>query len=959
MSYLNINTPYSGSLPIQQIPLSKKLEDMDDFGNSEWMKMNMDGLEAIGRYQFFNNLKLKENYEIVQGRFILQHYLDAEDYFDFASAISQEFQLPNYLKHYDITTKAVNLLVGEYLKRPDVFRVVAMDSDSSNQKVRLKTDLLKNYINSELQKEITGKLVAQGIDPNRDKFKSEEEAAKYKEMIQAKYQEMTPASIEKFMKYDYRSAAEHWGECVLTADKERFNIREQEKTEFTDMLVADRCFTHFYLTPTGYNIEVWNPLNTFFHQSPEIKYVEDGDYIGRTFYMSKSQIINRYGWRMTKKQQEALYPDWNKQTNASGTGYNTMFQTWVYPFQNYDDMRVISDAVGSAVGFNPLDRTSLSSVPLMNEFDNSSLGNSYAFLQNDLVQVTEAYWVSQMKVGLLCLINPETGEPVSSIVDESFEPKRFGIKELEDSTYREQVENQEPGTIIWFWKKQIWQGCKINENHLNSSVNTQHGRKGLYIDIRPANFQFKGDYNPFDAKLPVVGGVFNNRNGRSMSIVDLLKPYQVYYNAILNQAYGITQRNNGKFFLMDINILPSLKDWGGEEAYEKFMGVANAMGIGLVDPSPSNPNNKQGSGGFNQYTVIDLDETEKVVRLINLAMLIEQQGFAQLGITPQRQGQTQASETAQGNMIAVNNSYAITETYFENFYNYKKRKERHHLDIAQYCASKQKDITLPYITSDLGNGFIAITGTELMTRDLAVYPINAQETARQKAIVEELVLKNNTTNIPLSKLVGLLRHNSIIDMQKELEQAEADFWKQEQEKMKHQQEMQDSQLQAVAQEKDKERAFEAEQNQLDRENELRKVTLQGISAEGSYNPEVDKTGQLIEQTKLGLDQSRLAAENSFKQSQLLNQQIDSSRKHQLEKDKIKNEEKLIKLKEKEVNYKKQIEDTKLKAIEKQNQSQEKLAELKHKNDKELSKVKLDVAKVNLQAAKKKAKNPNK
>jgi len=72
--------------------------------------------------------------------------------------------------------------------------------------------------------------------------------------------------------------------------------------------------------------------------------------------------------------------------------------------------------------------------------------------------------------------------------------------------------------------------------------------------------------------------------------------------------------------------------------------------------------------------------------MINLAMLIEQQGFMQLGITPQRQGQIQASESATGTSAAVNNSYAVTEIYFEQYSNYRRRKLQMMLDIAQYVA---------------------------------------------------------------------------------------------------------------------------------------------------------------------------------------------------------------------------------------------------------------------------------
>ncbi len=925
-----LNRPLNSSLPAQQIPLSIKLKDKDKFGVSEWSRMCLDGLESLGRSSFYNNLSLKENYEIINGRFILKHYLDSGDYFDLASAISQEFQLPNYLKHYDITTKAVNLLLGEFLKRPDIFRVVANDADSTNEKIRLKTELLQSYMQQSIHQEITQKLISQGIDPNRNDFQNEEEAQQYQAEIEQKYQEMTPEAIERYMKYDYRTAAESWGQAVLTNDKERFNLREQEKIEFTDMLVADRCFTHFYLTANGYEMETWNPINTFFHQSPEVRYVEDGDYVGRTFYMSKAQIIDRYGWRMSQEQQEALYPKYDKDKISQGAGYSTIFQTNVVPFQNYDDFLAVDKALGAAVGFNPSDRTSLSSIPVADEFDFNGLGNTYAFLQNDLVQVTEAYWSSQRRIGHLNITNPETGEQMTEMVDETFDPKLFGIEELK-STMREHTE---PDSIVWIWTKQTWQGIKINENHLNSTVDTQYGRRGTYLDIRPADFQFKGDYNIFNSKLPVCGGIFNNRNGRSMAVVDLLKPYQIYYNALLNQAYGITQRNNGKFFLMDVNILPSLKDWGGEEALDKFMSVANSLGVAPIDSSTANPNNK-GNSNFSHYQVIDLDETEKITRLINLAMLVEAQGFLQLGITPQRQGQTQASETAQGNMIAVNNSYAITETYFENYYNYKKRKLKMHLDIAQYCASKESDITLPYITSDLGNAFIKITGTELMLKDLGVNVTYSSETARQRQLTEQL-LANNTTDIPMSKLVSMIRLNSLADIQKVLEQSEAENWKRKQEEMAQQKEIADMQIKAAAEDKQKDRDLKKYEIDTKAQVELEKITLQGIANEGSFDPEADLTDKLIAQRDLSLREREVDANIGIKQSEGVNKLIDSFNKRKIEESKQSFEQRI---KKEEAKSKKEIETEKLRQVDSQNKSQEKIEKQSFQNDLKLQKEK--------------------
>lgn len=967
-----VNNSFQTTLPPQQISLQKKLEDQDDFGVSKWMKQNMDALEGIGRLQWSSNYALKENYDLIRGRFIMQHYLDSNDYFDLSSAISQEFNLPSYLRHYDITSKAVNVLVGEFLKRPDGFRVRANDKDSHNEIMRVKTSMLHSYIKSRIQEEINNQLLQQGIDPNRTEFKNEEEQAEYQEYVQQQQQALTPPQLEEYLRNDYLTAAEQFGQHVIELDRERFNLKEKEAEEFEDMLVADRCFRHFYLTATGYTQETWNPLNTFFHRSPEVKYIEDGDYVGRVFWLSKAQIIDRYGWMMNQEQLEALYPN-NEYKGTGDAGIlNEAFSASIYPFADYRDYMHQVNALGydPHTGFpfsmNQVNQISAQDVDIL-------FGSGFAlnFRVSDIVMVTEAYWRSQRKIGKLNYIDPETGEMTSQIVDETFKPKLFKVKEITDIPL---LENEEPNTIAWTWVTQIWKGIKVNVNYSDSNTSNndvnKFSQRALYIDVKPAPFQFKGEYNPFIAcKLPVIGQVFNNRNGDSMSLVDLIKPYQVFYNVCYNQAYELSQREIGKFILMDMNLLPNLKDWGGGENFEKFLAVAKAMGIGVVDTKA------MGTGqttfaSTNSYQVLDASETDRIAAKINLAILIEQQAYRQLGINDARLGSIAASQTATGVEQEKSASYSQTESYFEKFYNYKRRCLQANVEIAQFVYSKEKDITLNYTMSDLSRAFVTLTDPDLLLRDLGVYPTFSQEITRQLETIRQLAINNNTTNMPMSKLVNMITMNSVREIQKALEQSEAEFAKQQQAAQEAEMQKEQMQLQAEAEQKQLDRDLKKYEIDTKANTELQKVTLQGISNESSFNPDVDLTDKLIAQRDLSLKENQLNQNAFLQQQQLANQQIESFNKKKLEESKMKSQEKL---KQDEAKAKQAVEQEKLRQISVQNTSQEKMQaekikadmklleekkkaeQEKAKKDKELKELDKEMKLLDLQIAKEQAK----
>lgn len=959
-SVLDISKPLNSALPRQQLPLKKKLEKMDKFGISEWMKDCLDSLEAIGRYQFYQNLALRDNYKIVSKEFDIRHYMDNNEYYDLSSAISQEFEVPYHLKHYDIIGKAVSMLVGEYLKRPDVFIVRASDSQTTNERIRVKTQLVQSYMQQEIQKEITQHLIQQGLDPNKKDFKNQEEADAYQQEIQKKYRELTPESIEKYMKYDFRTSAEHWGQAVLSNDRIRFNFRELEKVEFTDMLISDRCFSHMYLTPIGYNTEYWNPINTFFHQSPEVRNSEDGDFAGRVFYLNKAQVVDRFGWRMQEEQIRMLYP--KDLQDRAGNIYGEFFNATMFPFPAYRDYANVT----TSLGFDPFNNSPIGNLPSLSYEDLGTGFPNYQFATGDIVQCTEGYWRSQRRVGYLKMLDPESGEIIEQLVDDNFDPKLFGIKELKNTSVVDGLDNQPENSIIWTWVTHIWQGCKINAN-FSQSVEDRD-RNAIYFDIKPCPFQFKGDYTPYFPKLPVCGGVFNNRNAKSNSMVDLLKPYQIAYNAFMNLAYGIAQRNNGKFFLLDTGFLSNLKDWGGNEAVEKAMTIAREVGVLPIDTSPNNVAGRN----FNQFSVHDLDESDKVQRLMQLAILWEEQGFKQIGITPQRQGQIQASETATGITQSVNNSYSITEPYFENFFNYKRRKLKMHLDLAQYVSSKEKDIVLSYINSDLGEAFIKVNGTELMMKDLGVNVANSQETIQELEMARELAIKNNTTKLPMSALISMISLKSVADIQKALEAAEDKQQQEMQAQREHEQQMQQEQINAQKEAQQADLEFKAQQSQLDRENRLREAAIKtlGFDQDIQGNQRLDT----LEAAKIGIEQSRTDFDKYITSQNMLNSNLESIRKHDLEKKKLGLSERELALKEQDVKSKLEQEKLKNKGIEIQNKNQIDLANKKHqadmklidkesslkdkeiKHNEKMGKIKLDIAKVQLKNSKTK---PNK
>lgn len=747
--------------------------------------MCMDALESVARSQFFVNMRLVENYEMVKGKFIFSHYFEQDDYVDMISQLTKEFELPSYLRHYDIISQIINTLEEEYFLLPDTFRVKAHDENTGNEYVRTQTDLLLKYVVGKINTEVERKLLDMGFDSNKQDFDSQEQRQQYQQALEQARKQLTPPQIQDYMKNTWYTAGEAWGDHQLGLDRERFRLNVKERVELRDMFIADRCFRHFYLTPVAYEQETWNPVNVFYHKSPDVDNIEEGDYVGRIFWLTIPDIIDRYGYLMKKKQieslQEYLKVNDRKWDYAAGTEY--VYQNYMFPFKGYpayDIIRQTQTFTNLDSNLPYLDSTYLSSL-YSGRFFNETKG--YYF-------VIESYWKSHEKLGKVIYTDPLTGLKAKALVDENFIVPE-GFTEL-DSTFSDDTEDL--NTVTWTWVNRVWKGIKLcTKSHTGFT-------EDIYLDVAPLEFQFKGDRNPYSAKLPVCGQIFSVRNSQSMSLVDLVKPHQIGYNVAVNQGYAEMQKDYGKFIIMDVNMFPDIKDWGGEQAYERFMMMAKELGVTLADTS--SPRQSAAVAGGHLPKEIDLDASARIMNRLKIAEYFEQMALRQIGFNQYRTGQYGSSATEGGVKEGLQASRAATGTYFTQFSNYLQRCYKMGLDIAQYVQAQNKDVTVSYVKSDLSRAFVKIAGTDLLLSDLHVYVSNSQEEARQLEALRKLALSNNTTDASILDLADIITTMSPAKIRIKLQES----YDRQQEKL--------------------ERQFELEQQKLEQEKQIKQFEEQ-------------------------------------------------------------------------------------------------------------------------------------
>jgi hypothetical protein len=794
--------------PVQFLPYKKKDDD--------WAAWNLDWLELQGiEFLRVNSRRLLKNYKLAKGIIDKTDYIVEPDneYKDLMDVLTAENDSALELKFYPIVPNVINVLTGEFAKRYSKVQFRAVDDASYNEMLEQKKIQIEESLLADAEANLVRKMIEMGADPGSEEAQKQLSPEGLKSLPE----------IEDFFSKSYRSMVEEWASHQLAVDDERFKMQELEERGFRDMLIADREFWHFRMLEDDYDVELWNPVLTFYQKSPDQRYIADSNYAGKIDLMTVSDVVDRYGYLMDSKQLESLqkiYParsaqyqvsgyqndgayydatrshEWN--TNSPGLGYRQFTSNyWNDPARGGDILSEILDE---------------------NE-DVSMWG------EGNLMRVATIYWKTQRKVGHLTKIEDD-GEVTQEIIDETFKITKKAIYDTSIFKQKSKDNLLQGEHVDWIWINEVWGGVKIGPNLPAMWQSTMGDNiNPIYLGInrtKPGRlpFQFKGDTSLYGCKLPVEGRVFSDRNTRSTSLVDLMKAYQVGYNMVNNQIADILIDELGTVIMFDQNALPRHsmgEDWGKNNYAKAYVAMKDFQMLPL-DTSITNTEN---ATNFNHYQTLNMEQTNRLMSRIQLANYFKQQCFDAIGINPQRLGGAVSAQTATGVVQAMQQSYAQTEMYFVQHSDHlMPRIHQMRTDLAQYYYSTNPSVRLQYISTEAEKVNFQINGTDLLLRDFNVF---ATTKTNHRAILENLkqmALTNNTSGASIYELGNIVKADSIAEVSDILKDSEIRIQKQRQEDMQQQRQMQEQQLQAKQQEEQQKIQVEMSENEKDRQNDV-------------------------------------------------------------------------------------------------------------------------------------------
>ena len=496
----------------------------------------------------------------------------------------------------------------------------------------------------------------------------------------------------------------------------------------------------------------------------------------------------------------------------------------------------------------------------------------------DHIVVYHCCWKSFKKIGFVTLLNPETGEVEEFQVDEDY--KVTGTEQ----------------SVEWDWIIEVWEGYRIGDD--------------MYIGIQPIEYQHISADNPNSQKLPYTGVVYNNTNSKPRSLVSMMKPLQYMYIVVWYRLELALSRDKGKVAVMDITQIPKSMNID----VNKWMHYLSALGVAFINPYDEGWDIPGREGGkpsqFNQLSSWDLTMSNVIAEYIQLMQKIEDMVAKLTGITPQRQGQIAPSELVGNTNTAVSMSYHITEPWFWN-HNQVKRRVLTMLLNTSKAAWKDSKRYLNYILDDATRAFVQLSDN-FFYEDMDIF---VDDSTKNQQYIDQLkqllqpAMQNGTSLLDIAEIITLDNMSMIKNRLEEIEQKRMEQMQQQQQaEQQAQQQMAEQQNQLKEEELMlKEAEMDLEKYKVDQDNAT-KITVAQLNAyRGAENMDQDMNGipDPIEIGKQALEQQKINSDIATKQLELNNKRREieqkreaENKKIQLEKDRMKHETELQRMSDK-------------------------------------------------------------
>lgn len=216
-------------------------------------------------------------------------------------------EMPATFANRDIVSGKINVLLGMESKRPFSGKIVAVNEEATTRKEQEYFGRLKEYVIGEIMAPIIADIKKKALEQTKGKQLTQDEQAKIDQQVAEEIKAATPEEVKKYMEREHQDPAEALMSQLLEYLTEELGIKDTFNDAWKHGLLSGLEVLYVgegYKKPVLLNV---NPLNFDYDKSPDLKWIEDGEWATAAYDMSPSKVLEFFGDELTNDELDKIY----------------------------------------------------------------------------------------------------------------------------------------------------------------------------------------------------------------------------------------------------------------------------------------------------------------------------------------------------------------------------------------------------------------------------------------------------------------------------------------------------------------------------------------------------------------------------------------------------------------------------------------------------------------------------
>lgn len=216
-------------------------------------------------------------------------------------------ELPADMTNRDIVSGKIKALLGMEMKMPFSWNVIATNEQATTRREKEEFDLIKEYVMSEIMAPIEQQARLSAMQAAQGRQLTPEEQQDIERSIAMEIEAKTPDEVRKYMHRDHQDPAEVQAQQILNYLLLKERVNEKFNKGFKHSLISGEEIYRVDIINGEPALTVVNPLYFDFDKSPDLDYINEGEWARCEYRMTPAEVVKHFGSQMTPEQIDRVY----------------------------------------------------------------------------------------------------------------------------------------------------------------------------------------------------------------------------------------------------------------------------------------------------------------------------------------------------------------------------------------------------------------------------------------------------------------------------------------------------------------------------------------------------------------------------------------------------------------------------------------------------------------------------